>query len=77
MTWIEAASGSSGLFENGFGWGGALLVIGMVIALAVVSGLGILARLRDRADERQAGQRMAAEVERPAPSSPSNRTAAG
>jgi len=49
MTWNEAASGSSGLFEGGFGWGGVLLVIGMVVALAIVSGLGILARLRDRA----------------------------
>ena len=54
MTWNEAASGSSGLFEGGFGWGGVLLVIGMVVALAIVSGLGILARLRDRASERKA-----------------------
>jgi cytochrome b len=54
MTWNDAASGSSGLFEGGFGWGGALLVIGMVVALAIVSGLGILARLRDRAGERKA-----------------------
>jgi hypothetical protein len=54
MTWNDAASGSSGLFEGGFGWGGVLLVIGMVVALAIVSGLGILARLRDRASERRA-----------------------
>jgi hypothetical protein len=54
MTWNAAASGSSGLFEDGFGWGGVLLVVGMVVALAVVSGLGILARLRDRAGERKA-----------------------
>ncbi len=54
MTWNEAASGSSGLFEGGFGWGGVLLVVGMVVALAVVSGLGILARIRDRAGARKA-----------------------
>ena len=54
MTWNEAGSGSSGLFEGGFGWGGVLLVIGMVIPLAVVSGLGILARMRDRATDRKA-----------------------
>jgi len=53
MTVNEAASGS-GLFEDGFGWGGILLVVGMVLALAVVSGLGILARIRDRASERKA-----------------------
>jgi len=54
MTWNEAASGSSGLFEDGFGLGGVLLVVGMVLALAVVSGLGILARLRDRTADRKA-----------------------
>jgi len=53
MTWNDAGSGSSSLFADGFGWGGVLLVIGMVAALAVVSGLGILARMRDRATERK------------------------
>jgi len=77
MTWNAAASGSSGLFENGFGWGGALLVIGMVVALAIVSGLGILARLRDRASERQANERKAAEISQSAPRSPSDSAAAG
>ena len=54
MTWIAAGSEPSGLFEGGFGVGGVLLVIGMVLALAVVSGLGILARMRDRATEQKA-----------------------
>jgi cytochrome b len=54
MTWNEAGSGSSSLFADGFGWGGVLLVVAMVVALAVVSGLGILARMRDRATERKA-----------------------
>ena len=59
MTWNEAGSGSSSLFADGFGWGGVLLVIGMVVALAVVSGLGILARIRDRATERKASENSA------------------
>jgi len=54
VTTNVAESGASGLFEGGFGWGGVLLVVGMVLALAVVSGLGILARMRDRAGERKA-----------------------
>ena len=59
MTWNEAGSGYSSLFADGFGWGGVLLVIGMVVALAVVSGLGILARMRDRATERKASENSA------------------
>ena len=59
MRWNEAGSGSSSLFADGFGWGGVLLVIGMVVALAVVSGLGILARMRDRATERKASENSA------------------
>ncbi len=54
MTRHVAESGASGLFVGGFGWGGVLLVMGMVLALAVVSGLGILARMRDRTAERRA-----------------------
>ncbi len=38
--------GTSGMFDSG--WGTALLIIGMVIALAVVSSLGFIARMRDR-----------------------------
>jgi hypothetical protein len=34
----------------------------MVVALAIVSGLGILARLRDRASERRAGEPIAVET---------------
>jgi len=56
MSWNEAGSGPSGLFEGGFGVGGVLLVVGMVLALAIVSGLGILARMRDRATDRKAAE---------------------
>lgn len=38
--------GTSGMFDSG--WGTALPIIGMVIALAVVSSLGFIARMRDR-----------------------------
>ena len=65
MTWQEAArapgSTSSGLFDGGFSWGLVLLAVVGFIALLVVCSLGFLARLRDRAaerDERQAVQRL-------------------
>ena len=50
---IAAATtdGTSGMFDSG--WGTALLIIGMVIALAVVSSLGFIARVRDRRLEQQ------------------------
>jgi hypothetical protein len=58
MVWQVAAqpgAGSgSGLLDGGFSWGTALLVIGMFVSLAVVSSLGIIARMRDRAAERRA-----------------------
>jgi hypothetical protein len=58
MTWQDAAhtAGNTGssLFDGGFSWGTLLLVIGMFVSLAVVSSLGILARIRDRAADRTA-----------------------
>jgi hypothetical protein len=58
MTWQDAAhtAGNTGssLFDGGFSWGTLLLVIGMFASLAVVSSLGILARIRDRAADRTA-----------------------
>lgn len=57
MTWQEAAQGpgstSSGLFDGGFSWGLVLLVVVGLIALVIVCSLGFIARLRDRAVERQ------------------------
>jgi len=55
-TWHSAARAAdhgAGLFSDGFGWGTALLILVMVLLLAVVSGLGFLARMRERAVERQ------------------------
>jgi hypothetical protein len=58
MTWQDAAhpAGNTGssLFDGGFSWGTMLLVVGMFVSLAVVSSLGILARIRDRAADRAA-----------------------
>jgi len=53
MTWqsADAAGTGSDLFAGGFSWGTFLLIAGMMLALAVVSSLGILARMRDRATE--------------------------
>jgi|GEM_PF-7114817 len=50
MTWLTADGAGTGsdLFAGGFSWGTFLLVVGMFVALAVVSSLGILARMRDR-----------------------------
>ena len=59
LTSLILRSGASSLFADGFGWGGVLLVIGMGVALAVVSGRGILARMRDRATERKASENSA------------------
>ena len=57
MTWQDAAgapgSTSSGLFEGGFSWGMVLLAVVGLIALVLVCSLGFIARIRDRAVERQ------------------------
>lgn len=56
----DASDHGAGLFSGGFSWGTFLLVLGMFVALAVVSSLGFLARMRDRSEERR----------RPAPGTP-------
>ena len=42
-----------GLFSDGFGVGTILMVVGMILAVAVVSGLGFIARMNDRSAERK------------------------
>jgi len=58
MTWQAAAraSGSSpsGLFDGGFNWGLVLLCTVGLAALGIVCSLGFIARMRDRAADRQA-----------------------
>ena len=58
MTCLIHAAGATtdhggDLFSGGFSWGTFLLVIGMFLALAIVSSLGFLARMRDRSVERR------------------------
>jgi len=57
MTWQDAArapgSTSSGLFDGEFSWGLVLLGVVALIALLLVCSLGFIARIRDRAVERQ------------------------
>ena len=57
MSWQDAAhapgSTSSGLFDGGFSWGMVLLAVLGFLALLIVCSLGFIARLRDRAVERQ------------------------
>lgn len=57
MTWQSAGqptgSTSSGLFDGGFSWGLVLLAVVAFIALVIVCSLGFIARMRDRAVERQ------------------------
>jgi hypothetical protein len=55
MTWQVATPGStsSGLFDGGFSWGLVLISVLGFIALLIVCSLGFIARMRDRAVERQ------------------------
>jgi hypothetical protein len=66
MIWQQAARSATGtaseLFDGGFSMGTLLLVLGMFLALALVSSLGILARMRDR---RSDVQRSAAATHQP------------
>ncbi len=47
------AAQDGGLFGDGFGVGTILLIAGMVLSVAVVSGLGFIARMNDRSAERK------------------------
>lgn len=58
MTWQDAGqpagSSPSGLFDGNFSWGLVLLAVAGFIALVIVCSLGFIARMRDRAAEREA-----------------------
>lgn len=49
---IAQAAQDTGMFGGG-GFGTVLLVVGMIVALALVSGLGFIARLHDRSAEKK------------------------
>lgn len=63
---VAQAADQGGLFGGG-SLGTVLLVVGMVLAVAVVSGLGFIARMNDRSAERKAARRVADE---PGPGDP-------
>ena len=54
---------------NDFSWGTLLLIVAGFLALAVVSSLGFIARIRDRATERKAEAARAERGHTGAPSS--------
>jgi len=54
------AAQDAGLFGDGFGLGTILLIVGMVVSVAVVSGLGFIARMNDRSADRKAAPARAA-----------------
>lgn len=58
------AAEQTGLFGGG-SLGTVLLIIGMVLSVAIVSGLGFIARINDRSAERKAARRPAPEGNRP------------
>ena len=47
----------TGLFGGG-SLGTVLLIVGMVLSVAIVSGLGFIARMNDRSAERKASRRL-------------------
>lgn len=55
---VQEAADQGGLFGGG-SLGTVLLIVGMVLSVAVVSGLGFIARMNDRAADRKAAQRVA------------------
>ena len=63
VTSSAAAAADSG---GDFSWGTLLMIVAGFLALAVVSSLGFIARIRDRATERRATERraLAARAER-------------
>jgi hypothetical protein len=64
---MNLATQDAGLFGSG-SVGTILLIVGMVVAVAVVSGLGFIARMNDRNAERRAAQARAPRP--PAPPAP-------
>lgn len=63
---VPQAADQGGLFGGG-SLGTVLLVVGMVLSVAVVSGLGFIARMNDRSAERKATRRA---TEDPGPGDP-------
>lgn len=61
MAGAAQAAQDGGLFGDGFGVGTILLIAGMVLSVAVVSGLGFIARMNDRSAERRSARPPAAE----------------
>lgn len=53
---MNQAAEQSGLFGGG-SLGTVLLIVGMVLSVAIVSGLGFIARMNDRSAERKAARR--------------------
>ena len=52
---MNQAAQQSGICDGG-GLGTVLLIVGMVLAVAIVSGLGFIARMNDRSAERKASR---------------------
>jgi hypothetical protein len=65
VTSSAAAAADSG---SDFSWGTLLLIVAGFVALAVVSSLGFIARIRDRATERKAEAARAERGHQDAPS---------
>lgn len=53
---MNQAAQQSGLFGGG-SVGTVLLIVGMVLSVAIVSGLGFIARMNDRSADRKAARR--------------------
>ena len=60
---MNQAAEQTGLFGGG-SLGTVLLIVGMVLSVAVVSGLGFIARMNDRSSERKAARPPAHEQDR-------------
>ncbi len=66
---IVRAAQDGDLFADG-GLGTVLLIVGMVVSVAVVSGLGFIARMNDRSAERKSARAREAATETEVPRSP-------
>jgi hypothetical protein len=60
---MNLAAQESGLFDGGLGT--VLMIVGMVLAVAIVSGLGFIARMNDRSAERKAKRRLGPDTSGP------------